>query len=71
MVEPTCERFKLWDQNNKPIQKVGCNNAGENVALENRCKSTDWQINIEIEYKSRDTPQHKSLVEVGFATLTD
>ncbi len=44
-------------------------NAGENQALERRMKSSDWKLDVEIEYTARATPQQNSLVELKFATI--
>jgi hypothetical protein len=41
----------------------------ENLVLEARCKSKDWQFGIEFEYTARATPQHNHMAELGFATL--
>lgn len=34
MVEPTCEQFHIWKQQNKPIKAICCDNAGENKKLQ-------------------------------------
>ena len=54
-------------------------NAGENKAIEDRCKESDWQLNIKFEYTARATSQQNSLVKTSFtviaararATMTD
>ena len=69
MIEPTCEKFNVWNQNGKPVKVVRCDNAGENTKLSKRCNSHEWKLNIQFEFTGRDTPQQNSLVEVGFATL--
>ena len=69
MVEPTCEKLHQWKQAGVGVKKIRCDNAGENVSLENRCKSAAWKLDVEFEYTARDTPQQNSMVEVGFATL--
>ena len=45
------------------------NNAGENTLLASKINNQKWKLDIEVEYKARDTPQQNSLVEVGFNTL--
>ena len=69
MVEPTCIIFQQWKDSNKPVQRVRCDNAGENITLEARAKSADWKLNIEFEFTARDTPQQNSEVEVGLLTI--
>ncbi|KAL7579260.1 hypothetical protein ACA910_011419 [Epithemia clementina (nom. ined.)] len=44
-------------------------NAGENKKLEERMKSKDWKLNIEVEYTAARTPQQDWPAEVGFYTL--
>ena len=69
MVEPTCELFQLWKQNGKEVKVVRCDNAGENLKLDNRLKSADWKLNVKFEYTARNTPQQNSLAEKAFDTL--
>jgi hypothetical protein len=69
MVEPTCELFKKWEQNERPVKAIRMDNAGENKLLEKRLKSKDWQLNPKVEYTARDTPQQNSRAEVAIATL--
>ena len=69
MVVPTCERFLRWKQAGVPVANVRCDNAGENIALETKANSNEWQLNVRMEYTGAATPQRNSLVEVGFATL--
>lgn len=70
MVEPTCVLFKEWKTIGKPVTHLRMDNAGENLALMERCKSAAWQLDIkEFELTARDTPQQNSLAEVAIATL--
>ena len=71
MVEPTCEQFEKWRQAGYPVKFVRCDNAGENILLEKRCKSKDWKLNIEFEFTARNTPQQNHLAELGFAILAN
>ncbi|KAL7556883.1 hypothetical protein ACA910_022399 [Epithemia clementina (nom. ined.)] len=43
-------------------------NAGENVLLQQRSDSAEWQLNITYEFTARATPQQNSLAEVSLAT---
>ena len=70
MVEPTCELFSKWKVKNRPVQYVRMDNAGENVKLEQRLKSSDWKLHPVIEFTTRDTPQHNHLAEVAIANIT-
>ena len=44
-------------------------NAGENKAVEARCQSSDWQLDVTFEYTARSTPQQNSPVETGFTVV--
>ena len=44
-------------------------NGGENLVLERRAQSKDWQWGMQFEKTARDTPQQNSLAEVGLATV--
>jgi len=71
MIEPTAEFFNLLKTRGIPISKVRLDPAGENLKLEKRCKSSDWQAlqPIDFEVTSRETPQHNSLAELAFPYL--
>ena len=71
MVEPTCELFSRWKRAGHGVEIICLDNAGENSALQNRCKSALWQLGIEFEFTARDTQQQKSLAEVGTFTLAN
>jgi hypothetical protein len=49
MVEPTCEQFQKWKQNDKAVTHLGMDNASENKSLEKRCESKDWKFTIKVE----------------------
>ena len=44
-------------------------NAGENKLFEQRVRSKDWQLGIQMEYTPRDMPQHNHLAELAFAEI--
>ena len=46
-------------------------NTGENLALQNHCNSALWQLGIEFEFTTRDTPQQNLLAELGIFTLAN
>jgi hypothetical protein len=70
MIEPTCTLFQKWKEEKHPVTHLMMDNAGENMKLIERCKSSDWKLGIKkFELTARDTPQQNSLAEVGFATL--
>ena len=56
MIEPVCEKFSKWSKAGKPVKVVRCDNAGENVKLEETCNGKNWQLNVKFEYTARDTP---------------
>jgi hypothetical protein len=57
-VEPTCELIKILKNKGFFVKVIILDNAGENVLLEKRCKSKDWQFDITFEFTSRATPQY-------------
>lgn len=69
MVEPTCEMFHLWKELGRAVKIVRCDNAGENLLLEQTANGRNWKLGIMFEYTGRDTPQRNALAEVGFATI--
>lgn len=69
MFEQICELFNVWRQNNKSVEIVLCDNAGENIKLQNRLKSKIWKLNVHFEFTSRSTPQQNSLAEKAFDTI--
>ena len=68
-VEFVCKLFRYWKRNGKAVMHLRMNNAGENTLLASKINNQKWKLDIEVEYKARDTPQQNSLVEVGFNTL--
>lgn len=71
MIEPACEQFKLWEQTDKPVRTIRCDNAGENVKLQKRIKSKDCNFNTKFQYTGRATPQQNGKVEKKIATITE
>ena len=72
MVEPTCEQLQTWKNEDRPVRIIRCDNAGENLKLEQRLKSNDWKMGeIKFEYTARATPQQNAKVEKGFETLVN
>ena len=71
MVEPTCEWLNKMKTRKIPVKVIRLDPGGENVKLEKRCSTQEWQNiqPIEFEFTSRDTPQHNSLAEVAFPYL--
>eukprot|EP00957_Ditylum_brightwellii_P187911 14307475-Ditylum_brightwellii.AAC.1 len=69
MVEPTLEKFAQWEQSNRKVKFVRCNNAGESKTLEKRPQSKDWRMNLEFEYTARATLQQNYLAELAFAIM--
>jgi hypothetical protein len=56
MVEPTCELIEMLLNKGIIINVIRLDNAGENMLLEKRCKSRDWQFGINFEFTARATP---------------
>jgi hypothetical protein len=69
MIEPMCVRIQQQKTRGRPLKRLRMDNAGENQALERRMKSSDWKLDVEIEYTARATPQQNSLAELKFATI--
>ena len=70
MVEPMCELLQKWKSVGRPVEKIRCDNAGENKLLEAKLKSAAWKLNeIGFEYTAANTPQQNAVVEKKFDTL--
>jgi hypothetical protein len=67
---PLAKKLKKWEQSGHKVNVICMDNGGENLKLEKRANSKDWQLGIEFEKIARDTPQQNSLAEVGLATIT-
>lgn len=59
--------IKRLNNDGKTVKFIRCDNAGENVALQNRIEEEG--INVSFEYTARQTPQQNGKVERAFATL--
>ena len=71
MVEPVCEKFQLWKGAGMPIKILRMDNSGENKKLQQRLESSDWELNPEIEYTARATPQHNARAELLFPSIAN
>jgi hypothetical protein len=57
MVEPTAIIFNQMEQQGRGVRYLRMDNAGENIDLSKRIKSSDWKLPITVEFTARDTPQ--------------
>jgi hypothetical protein len=65
-VEETCQQLHSFKQKGFPVLKIRCDNAGENVKLEEALHSRYWKMtDVEMEYTSRDSPQQNSIAELA------
>ena len=73
MVEPTCEFMNIMKSKGIPIRVIRMDPGGENVKLEKRLQTADWQglQPIDCEFTSRNTPQHNSRAEVAFPYIAN
>ena len=71
MVEPTWEFLNKMKARGIPVRTIRMDPGGENLKLEKRYQSQEWQVlqPIEFEVTSRNTPQHSSRAETGFPYL--
>lgn len=69
MIEPFCVRLQQQKAGGKPVKILRMDNAGENKALKEWIKSSDWKLDVQIEYTARSTPQQNSLAEMKFASI--
>jgi hypothetical protein len=71
MVEPICEWLHQMKAAGIAFQIIRMDPAGENLALEKRVQSVDWQAlqPIKVELTSRETLQHNNLAELAFPYL--
>ncbi len=46
-------------------------NAGKNMRLKERTKSSDWKLGIDYERTARNTPQQNHLAELAFSHLAN
>jgi hypothetical protein len=61
------ELIEWMTSQDKKIKFLRCDNAGENIALQQQCKKLNLQIIFE--YTAPNTPQQNGVVERAFATL--
>ena len=59
--------FKIENYYNVTIERIRCDNAGENISFEKECARN--KMNIKFEYTSAGTPQQNGSIERKFATL--
>ena len=69
IMEFTYELFSYWKRIGNAVTHLRMDNAGENYLLAQEINKQKWQLDIEVEYTARDTPQQNSLVEVAFNTI--
>jgi hypothetical protein len=69
MVEPTVNKLIEWKNDNKEVKNIRMDNAGENVKLSKLVKSPHNNLNVNIEFTARNTPEQNSPVEQGFTTI--
>ena len=63
MVEPTVSKLIEWKNNNKAVKNIRMNNAGKNIKLSQSIKSQHNNLNINIEFTARNTPEQNSSVK--------
>jgi hypothetical protein len=71
MVKRTCKHLNKLKSRGISVRYIRLDPTGENLKLLKRAGSSDWAIlqPIDIEFTSRDTPQHNSLAELAFPYL--
>jgi hypothetical protein len=47
MIEPTCDQLHRWKGNGHGVKYKQLDNAGKNLALEERSDSSDWKLGVE------------------------
>jgi hypothetical protein len=68
-IESMCQLIQAQTARGCPVMIMRQDNAGENKKLEKRLQSTDWKLQVKIEYTAANTPQQNALVEVKFTYL--
>ena len=71
MVDPTCEHINHWKDAGMPMKYIQCDNAADNLKLDKRCNSPDWQMNIKFKYIARATPHQDYLAELKLELLAN
>ena len=69
MVEPMLEQFQKLKNSGKTASKIGCDNAGENKTLQERCGSANWKFPAKFEFAARATPQQNACAKNAFTAL--
>ena len=69
LVESMCEQLNKARERGRSVAVLRQDNAGENKAVEARCQSSDWQLDVTFEYTARSTLQQNSHVETGFTVV--
>ena len=69
MVEPTVQQLQAFKRIGRKVEVIQMDNAGENKALEDKCKSSEINLGIDFEQTGRNMPQRNSLAETGLATI--
>lgn len=73
MVDPACVLFTELTKRGISIRRLRMDPGGENIKLEKKVKSVALAPTLEpldIEYTSRNTPQHNSRAETSFTTIS-
>ena len=65
-VEPMMDLFRSLNKRGTPVKHIRCDNAGENLLLEQAIKK-DPVLNVTMEYTPRDSPQYNGRIERKFA----
>ena len=70
MIEPTAAQFYQWFGKNIKVRYVRCDNARENVELNEVVTGNKWKMVMDFEYTACDTPQQNHLAEIGIYTIS-
>ena len=64
-----CERLQQATGRGAPVKYVRQDNAGENFKIQERCKSAEWKLPMEIVYTAKDTLQQNSMSKTSFTSM--
>ncbi len=70
-IKPACRQLQKWKNDGKEAKIILQDNTGENKLLEERAGSSVWKLGTKVKYTTQATPQHNSIVELGFAAWLD